>query len=353
MAYSTETRVFPINPDNPEAEPIRIAAELIREGRLVAFPTETVYGLGANALDAEAIDKIYRAKRRPASDPVIAHISDMAQLDQLAQNIPPKAYELANAFWPGALTLVLQRAPGIPPNIATGLSTVAIRMPAHPVARALIQAAGVPIAAPSANTFTHPSATTAEHVLTDLRDHVDLVLDGGPTHIGLESTVVDMTGDIPSVLRPGGVVLDDLKTIILDVEMIERYTSESEHTSAPGQMLKHYSPKAPVTLFTGPLYSVLIAMKESCQMHKERGQRVGLLLAEEDCHHLGEVGVVVSLGKRTDLRSISHHLFAGLRELDAQHVDVILARDFGRAGLGAALWDRLVRAAEGNVIKVG
>ncbi len=352
MAYSTETRVFPIDPNTPDHESIRIAADLIRQGKLVAFPTETVYGLGANALDAEAIDRIYRAKRRPASDPVIAHISDMAQLEQLAHRIPSNAYELAAAFWPGALTLVLQRAPHVPQNIATGLQTVAVRMPAHPVAQALIQAAGVPIAAPSANTFTHPSATTAEHVLLDLRDHVDLILDGGQTQIGLESTVLDLTSETPLVLRPGGVLLDDLKLIIPDVKMIERYTNEDEPTSAPGQMLKHYSPKAEVTLFTGPLYSVLIAIRQMCLTYQEQGRRVGLLLAEEDCHHLGDVGVVFSLGKRADLKTISHNLFVGLRELDAQQVDVILTRDFGRTGLGAALWDRLVRAAEGHVIKV-
>ncbi|HRF94844.1 MAG TPA: L-threonylcarbamoyladenylate synthase, partial [Aggregatilineales bacterium] len=207
MSYSAKTRILRVDPQHPEEANIQIAAQTIRAGGLVAFPTETVYGLGANALDAQALDRIYLAKDRPSSDPIIAHIATLAQLHTLAIDVPEQLVALlADHFWPGALTLVLKRAPHVPANIATGLNTIAMRMPAHPVARALILASGVPIAAPSANTFTRPSATTAHHVLEDLLDRVDIVLDGGETNIGLESTVLDLTNpQTPIILRPGGV----------------------------------------------------------------------------------------------------------------------------------------------------
>jgi L-threonylcarbamoyladenylate synthase len=354
VSYSAKTRILRVDPQHPEEANIQIAAQTIRAGGLVAFPTETVYGLGANALDAQALDRIYLAKDRPSSDPIIAHIATLAQLHSLAIDVPEQLVALlAEHFWPGALTLVLKRAPHVPANIATGLNTIAVRMPAHPVARALILASGVPIAAPSANTFTRPSATTAHHVLEDLLDRVDILLDGGETNIGLESTVLDLTNpQTPIILRPGGVLLDDLRRILPTVQLAPRYLTTDEATSSPGQLLKHYSPRAKIKLFTGPLYSVLLAMKEMAQSHQKRGEKVGLLIATEDCHHLAEYGIIHALGKRDDLKAISHNLFAGMRQLDSQKVDVILTRDFGRTGLGAALWDRLLRASEGRVIDV-
>lgn len=354
VSYFAKTRILQVNPNQPNDENIQIAAHIIRNGGLVAFPTETVYGLGANALDGDALDRIYQAKERPTSDPIIAHIAHIDQLHQLAIQIPLHVVtRLAERFWPGALTLVLHRAPHIPANIATGLNTIAVRMPAHPIAHALIAASGVPIAAPSANTFTRPSATTAQHVLEDLQDRVDVVLDGGETNIGLESTVIDLTNpDIPIILRPGGVLLDELRAILPNIQLAPRYLKADEATSSPGQMLKHYSPRAKIKLFAGPLYSMLLAMKETAQSHLNRGEKVGLLIANEDCHHLTDFGILYPLGKRDDLKTISHNLFAGMRYLDSQKVDVILTRDFGRSGLGAALWDRLLRAAEGRVIDV-
>jgi L-threonylcarbamoyladenylate synthase len=354
VSYFAKTRILQVNPNQPDDENIQIAAQIIRDGGLVAFPTETVYGLGANALDADALDRIYQAKERPASDPIIAHIAHIDQLHQLAIHLPLHLVTpLAERFWPGALTLVLHRAPHVPSNIATGLNTIAVRMPAHPIARALIIASGVPIAAPSANTFTRPSATTAQHVLEDLQDRVDVVLDGGETTIGLESTVLDLTNpQTPMILRPGGVLVDELRAILPNIQLAPRYLKTDETTSSPGQMLKHYSPRAKIKLFAGPLYSMLLAMKETAQSHLNRGEKVGLLIANEDCHHLTGCGIVHPLGKRDDLKTISHNLFAGMRYLDSQKVDVILTRDFGRSGLGAALWDRLLRAAEGRVIDV-
>ncbi len=356
MKQATVTQVLKVDSSHPDdtqsASAIRIAAAAIRAGQLVAFPTETVYGLGANALDAAAIERIYAAKQRPANDPIIAHIADLDQLRALAVDIPAVAFDLAKVFWPGALTFVLKRADSVPGNIATGRDTVAVRMPANAIANALIRAAGVPIAAPSANTFTRPSATTADHVLQDLGGRIDIILDGGATSIGLESTVLDLTGAVPVVLRPGGVIMDDILGIVPHAQFQPQFQSVDTPTSSPGQMLKHYSPHAQMVLYRGLLYSVLIAMREAVEQYEAAGKRVGVLVADEDTHHFEGVGLTHALGKRADLKAISHNLFAGLRELDTHGVDVILTRDFGRAGLGAALWDRLLRAAEGHVIDV-
>jgi L-threonylcarbamoyladenylate synthase len=353
LTYSAQTRVLIVDPKSPDPGTIRDVARALRAGKLVAFPTETVYGLGANALDSVAIDNIYKAKERPLGDPVIAHIHDPNQLDLLAIDLPKSAYRLAQRFWPGPLTLVLRRAPDVPANLATGRDTVAVRMPAHPVALALLKAARVPVAAPSANTFSRPSATTAAHVVNDLNGRVDIVLDGGATTIGLESTVLDLTGDQPVILRPGGLIIGDLRTVTPDVTIAPGYASIDEHETSPGRMLKHYSPRAKVSLYSGALDAVLESMRTAAMKSHESGYRVGVLVADEDGEQFSTPTIVRTLGPRQNLAAISHDLFAGLRDLDAQSVDVILTRDFGREGIGTALWDRLVRAAEGRVILVG
>lgn len=356
LVYTATTQVLKVNPYHPEADHITQAADALRAGRLVAFPTETVYGLGANALNADAIARIYSAKQRPAGDPVIAHIHQAEQLLMLATDVPELAYRLAKFFWPGPLTLVLQRAPGVPANIASGLNTVAVRMPHHPVAVALLRATGLPVAAPSANTFTRPSATTAAHVLEDLDGHVDIVLDGGPTTIGLESTVVDLTAPAPVVLRPGGVSLESLRAIIPEITLAPRFLRLDDDTetpsASPGQLVKHYSPRAEMLLFSGPVDAVIAQMQFTAQRLGSQGKRVGVLAPDEEFDYFAKMAEVKLLGPRDDLAAISHSLFAAIRMLDGRDVDVILVRDFGREGLGAALWDRLLRAAEGRVIEV-
>jgi L-threonylcarbamoyladenylate synthase len=351
LTYYAATRLLRVDPDRPDAAAIAAAAEVLRAGGLVAFPTETVYGLGANALDREAIDRIYRAKQRPANDPIIAHIYATEQLALLAQAIPATALLLAERFWPGPLTLVLPRAASVPANIAAGLDTVAIRMPAHPVARALLAALDLPIAAPSANTFTRPSATTAAHVLEDLDGHVDIVLDGGPATIGLESTVLDLTNTPPVVLRPGGVVLDELRAVIPEVELSARFLQDDTPAVSPGQMLRHYAPRARMIVYSGEHEAALAAMQEAVARAVQSGRKVGVLATQESAH-LFAGAEVISLGAERDLEAISRGLFAALRELDARGVEEVFVRDFGRDGLGAALWDRLVRAAEGRIIEV-
>ncbi|MBZ0296546.1 MAG: threonylcarbamoyl-AMP synthase [Anaerolineae bacterium] len=356
MGNLTYTRLIAIDAEHPDPETIQLAAEQVQKGGLVAFPTETVYGLGANALDASAIGKIYSAKGRPSNNPLIAHIATLEQIEQVAVDIPETAYQLAAYFWPGPLTLVLPRHERVPDVASAGRDTVAVRFPAHPVARALIKAAGVPIVAPSANRFTRPSATTAQHVLADLNGRVDIILDGGPTHIGVESTVLDLTAPTPIVLRPGGVTLEALQTVLPEILAPAQHVPMDDaeaRPASPGMLIKHYSPNAEVLVFDGEAEAVTRRMRETASQRMADGQRVGLLLTDEDRPAFADLPVVVQpLGAAHDLAHIAQQLFAGLRALDAQQVDVILARQFPAEGMGRAIADRLLRAAEGRVIEV-
>lgn len=350
----SRTRVVRVDPSHPDPTIIQGAAALLRAGQLVAFPTETVYGLGANAFDEQAIQRIFEAKERPESDPLIVHIVDIAQLDLVATDVPQVARDLTARFWPGPVTFVLRRSATIPPNVSARLDTVAVRMPEHPVAQAIVQAAGVPIAAPSANLFTRPSPTTAQHVIDDLDGRIALIVDGGPTTIGLESTIVSLVDQPPVVLRPGGVTLEALRVALPTVVFNPRYlTMDHVQAPAPGMLLKHYSPNADVLLFTGALDSILTQMYSTAHAVIETGKRVGILSPDEEQPVFADLPVVIALlGSRNDLETISARLFSGLRELDQQHVDVILVRGFERTGLGVAIWDRLLRATEGQVIDV-
>jgi L-threonylcarbamoyladenylate synthase len=351
-AYTAETRVFAVNSEYPDPTVIHQAADVIRAGGLVAFPTETVYGLGANATDANAVSRIFSAKGRPATDPIIVHVAALEQLDSVARNIPDLARTLAAQFFPGPLTLVLQRNETIPSNVSAGRDSVAVRMPSHPVARALLQAAGVPVAAPSANTFSRPSATTAQHALEDLNGRVDIILDGGATPIGVESTVLDLTGETPVVLRPGGISLEMLAPYISNIKWQPKYLHIDENAASPGQLTKHYSPDATVLLFDGEREAVFERMLQTARDEMAHGRKVGILAVEEECPIFEALPVrVVSLGSEGNLAQISANLFAALRQLDRLGVDLILAHGFGCEGLGAAIWDRLVRAAEGKVIE--
>ncbi|MEO0435718.1 MAG: L-threonylcarbamoyladenylate synthase [Pseudomonadota bacterium] len=351
LSETRSTKVIRVEACTPDPAAIHTAAQVIQNGGLVAFPTETVYGLGANALDADAIRSIYRAKQRPSGDPIIAHIYSLAQLDQLAQHVPPAALAFAEAFWPGPLTLILRRAPEIPAVLAEGMDTIAVRMPAHPVATSLLRTANLPIGAPSANRFTRPSATSADHVLEDLAGRIDLLLDGGPSNIGIESTVLDLT-EHPRILRPGGITLDALRAVVPEVTTASRFLGEKELSISPGQMLKHYSPRAQLLLYRGPDSAVLARQAENCADAEAAGQRSGVLALATDELAFPANTLVERLPKDSSLAGVSNALFAAIRTLDSQGCDIILARDFGRSGLGEAIWDRLLRAAEGKVIDV-
>jgi L-threonylcarbamoyladenylate synthase len=349
-----ETQVFAVDPSHPDPAAITTAAEMLRRGGLVAFPTETVYGLGANATDSAAVSRIFEAKGRPASDPLIVHIAASDALETVTRDIPPLTQTLAAAFWPGPLTLVLPRHPNIPANVSAGMETVAVRMPRHPVALALLSAAGLPVAAPSANTFSRPSATTAAHVYEDLGGWIDIILDGGATPIGLESTVLDLTGETPLVLRPGGITLEQLERYIPNIQVKPRFLTTDTAASSPGQSIRHYAPRAPMFLFTGSDRARILAqMRSNAETLRARGQRVGILAADEEQATFSDLdATIITLGSLENLAEIGANLFARIREIDAQGVEVILVRAFGREGLGIAIWDRLVRAAEGRIIEV-
>ena len=349
-----QTRVLQTDPQDPSPVVIAEAAAVLRRGGLVAFPTETVYGLGANALDEAAVRAVFAAKGRPANDPLIVHVASAEEVWRVVREFPPRARRLAEACWPGPLTLLLPRAPVLPLPVTAGLDTVGVRVPSHPVALALIKAAGVPVAAPSANRFGHTSPTRAEHVLHDLAGQIDLVVDGGETTVGVESTVLDVTADPPRVLRPGGVTVEALERLLGTRVAVG---AQDEQIRAPGQLLRHYAPRACMIVFEGTAEAALHAIGERAEDSLRQGRRVGLLLATDDLARLPHLAqhprvAVERLGPSTDLAAVARHLYDALRRLDARQPDVILARTFGTSGLGLAITDRLRRAAEGRVIQI-
>jgi L-threonylcarbamoyladenylate synthase len=354
------TKVLKVNPDNPEFDAVLEAARVIQTGGLVAFPTETVYGLGAHGLSATAVRKIFEAKRRPSTDPLILHVASPLEIEMLTTVSAMRVLErqidaLSESFWPGALTLILPRGSGVPLEVTGGGNTVAVRVPSHKIAQALIRAAGVPIAAPSANLFSRPSPTTAADVLEDLKDRVDMVLDGGATEIGLESTVLDLTTTIPTLLRPGGVPLEELERVLGEVALPgEVWVDANSIAPSPGMQLKHYAPRAKMVCLMGAVGMPLrAALKKEADAILESGQRLGLLLCHSSMLSLDGINAErVNLGACSNQWFIASQLFTGLRALDRSGVDVILTHGFADVGLGRAINDRLYRASEGQVVHV-
>jgi L-threonylcarbamoyladenylate synthase len=349
------TTVVRVDPWHPDPARLASAAACLAGGGLVAFPTETVYGLGAHALDADALTRLFNAKERPAHDPVIVHVAALADVAPLIARIPPTVAALAARFWPGPLTLVLPKSSAVPAQATAGLETVAIRIPAHPVALALIAAAGVPVAAPSANLFSRPSPTNAAHVLEDLKDRIDMVVDGGATSIGVESTVLDLTGDVPTVLRLGAVSVEALRAIVPAVRAgvanaASAHGTSAEDTSprpAPGMLATHYSPRTPLVLYEGDRELVLDQLMRDALGAVSRGKWVGVITANEDAIGPATANIrVIRLGSESDSAEAARRLFGAFRELDAVGVDLILVRGFRVTdGLGLAVRDRLRRAA--------
>lgn len=349
-----QTVVLIVDPVSPEPALIQQAATVLKDGGLVAFPTETVYGLGANALDARAVQGIFTAKARPANDPLIVHLAGYERLLDVVAGVLPLAYDLAEHFWPGPLTLVLPRHARVPLAVTAGGPTVAVRVPAHPVALALIRAAGVPVAAPSANRFGRLSPTRAEHVLDDLEGRIDLVLDGGPTPVGVESTVLSLVTPVPTILRPGGISREALEAVLGEVDVLERAFSSEEAAPSPGTLTKHYAPRAELVLYQGARNAVLRAMRQAALDLICEGTHVGLLINDEDFPAFAGISATLqSVGTAGRLEDVARQLFAALRALDQAGVAVILARDFGTGGLGLAIRDRLARAANGHIVEVG
>ncbi|NPV54578.1 MAG: threonylcarbamoyl-AMP synthase [Firmicutes bacterium] len=411
MSGSKNTEVIRVDPIHPELDLIRRAARLLRDGGLVAFPTETVYGLGANALDEEAVKDIFRAKGRPADNPLIVHIARREDLQGVVSAVPLVAERLIDQFWPGPLTLIFPRHPGLPYVTTGGIDTVAVRMPDHDIALGLIAEAGVPVAAPSANTSGRPSPTAAEHVIDDLGGKVDLILDGGPTAVGVESTVLDITVTPPVILRPGGTTPEDIQAVIGEVILPGLGAREARHGSpgspdlapgiaedqgqdqapkAPGMKYRHYSPEAEVILFEartrpgagegrvsgdraggaqagdgamGAMGTMVSMIWSVATRLATRGKRVGIMCTDETCGAYARLADsapmgtrsrldIVSSGTRHDLSTIASRIFALLRQFDDDGADVILVEGVDERGLGFAVMNRLRKAAGGRIILV-
>lgn len=329
------------------------AGQILRDGGLVAFPTETVYGLGANALDASAARKIYAAKGRPSDNPLIIHIAKMEALDKIVSQVPPKALELAKLYWPGPLTMIFPKSNIVPSQITGGLNSVAVRMPDHAIALAVIEAGGGFIAAPSANTSGRPSPTKAAHVKSDLGGNVDMIIDGGDTTIGLESTIVDFTEDEITILRPGAITKAMIEAVIGPVQMVKEETLDEsgEAPKAPGMKYTHYAPQAPLFIVTGESLAVSKTINEKVQEELEQGKPVGIICAKENLVKYPR-GLVKSLGELEDEDSIARHLYASLREFDESGVVNIYSESFDTPRLGLAIMNRLKKAAGGKIIKV-
>jgi L-threonylcarbamoyladenylate synthase len=351
-----QTIMLKVDSQQPDIKQVQVAAKIIREGGLVAFPTETVYGLGADALNSKAVLALFKAKKRPLDNPPIVHVENMKDVYTLAEYVPPSADKLMKEFWPGPLTLVFKRSKAVPDVTVADLDTVAVRMPNHAVALALIKESRCPIAAPSANLAGKPSTTSAEHVFNDLNGRIDAILDGGPTRIGVESTVLDLSAEPAMVLRPGATSLEALKKVLGDVKLHPFVVAEKElaveKARSPGMKHRHYAPKAPVTLVEGAVSPVMATVKSLICAYWLQDKRVGVLATAETAWAY-EADVVKSLGSRRNVDGMAANLFRLLREFDEENVDVIIAESVPTEGLGLAVMNRLRKASGYHIVKAG
>ena len=347
------TKIVKIDPAHPRMEEIREAGRIIREGGLVAFPTETVYGLGGNALDVTASQRIYAAKGRPSDNPLIVHIADMASLLPLVTEIPEAARKLASACWPGPLTMIFHKSSIVPLETTGGLDSVAVRFPSHPIACALIREGGGYVAAPSANTSGRPSPTMAEHVIEDLKGKTEMIVDGGSVGIGLESTIVDFTENIPTILRPGYINEQMLRDILGEVRMDKGLLAENSriHPKAPGMKYRHYAPKGSLLIVEGQTDRVAAKIEEMAREKTAAGYTVGIIGTDESVGRYSS-GIIKSIGTRSDEESIGRHLYSVLREFDDCGAAYIFSESFDTPKMGQAIMNRLLKAAGHQVIKV-
>lgn len=344
------TKVVKIDPNNIDYEILSEAALIIQNGGTVVFPTETVYGLGADALNEDACDKIFKAKGRPSDNPLIVHINSLKELSELVNDIPENAKILAEHFWPGPLTMILNKKDIVSYKVTAGLETVAIRMPKSKIANELIRLSKRPIAAPSANTSGKPSPTNASHVIEDMLGRVDMIIDGGSCEIGLESSVIDITGETPTILRPGGVTKEDVEKLFGKCEYDPAIIKSDENIvpKSPGQKYRHYSPKAEVILYKGNLYKIVDAIKKDCKSYIEAGKKVGIMATDQTKDFYNE-GIVRVVGDRKKPITIASDLFNELRNFDSLGVDIILAEAFDDIGIGKAIMNRLEKASSKKI----
>jgi L-threonylcarbamoyladenylate synthase len=349
-----KTQIIKLDIKNIDSDKLSYIADVLKDGGLVAFPTETVYGLGANALNENAVKNIFKAKGRPSDNPLIVHISDYKILDTITSNIPENALQLMAKYWPGPLTLVMEKSSKIPFIITAGLSSVAVRFPSHPIARALIAASGLPIAAPSANLSGKSSPTTAEHVIADLNGKVDVIVDAGNCNVGLESTVLDVTVNPPMLLRPGGITPNQIEAvvgkIVLDPALMNNKTIKSIPKS-PGMKYTHYSPKADLIIVEGNLNNVVKKINELQNKYENDGLNVGIL-ATEQTKAFYNSSEIISMGDRLNPDSIASNLFWSFREFDNRNIQIIIAEAIDNSGIGLAIMNRMTKAAGNNVIHV-
>ena len=329
------------------------AVTIIKNGGLVAFPTETVYGLGANGLDENAVPKIYEAKGRPSDNPLILHISEFDEIKNIVKEIPDTAVILADEFWPGPLTMVLKKSEIVPYRTTGGLESVAVRMPSNKIAREFIKMTGVPVAAPSANASGRPSPTKASHVLGDLDGKIDMVIDGGTVDIGLESTIVDVTGEIPIILRPGFITEEMLSEAIGRVQIDEAVKNLSPDNNlkpkAPGMKYRHYAPQGKMTIYKGKPEKVVKIINE--ETAKSEGKKTAVLATDETKRYY-KADIVISVGSREDCESIAHNLFDALRSFDDMGAEIIFSEGFDESRLGFAIMNRLHKSAGYNIVNV-
>ena len=353
--YKMNTKIIKITDKTQgNEEELVVAAKILKAGGLVAFPTETVYGLGANALNEEAARKIYAAKGRPSDNPLIAHISCMDELPALVAKIPEAGRKLAEKFWPGPLTMIFPKSAAVPYGTTGGLDTVAVRMPSDPVANRLIRLAGIPVAAPSANTSGRPSPTKAEHVIEDMDGKIEMIIDGGEVGIGVESTIVDVSGEAPTLLRPGAVTIEMLRDTLGTVEIDPAILGPMKagvKPKAPGMKYRHYAPKAEMTLVEGENGLVVDYINQRVKAALAAGKKAGVICTEESRKFYHD-GILQVIGSREHEETVAHNLFAVLREFDDLDVDCIFSESFSEDQLGRAIMNRLCKAAGYHIVKL-
>ena len=349
-----DTIIEKVDPGHIDTDVMEQAGKLIAEGELVAFPTETVYGLGGDALDPDASRKIYAAKGRPSDNPLIVHIADFDDMKRVASEVPEQAKKLADAFWPGPLTMIVWKSDAVPEATTGGMQTVAVRMPNHPVALELIRRSGCLIAAPSANTSGRPSPTEAQHVAEDLSGKIAMILDGGPVGIGIESTIIDLTEEKPMILRPGYITPEMLSEVLQEEVVIDPGIIAADDTrkpKAPGMKYKHYAPKAEMIIVDGAQDAVIHKINELTAAKRAEGKKVAVIATDETKDRY-DAQVILSMGKRADEDAIAQHLYKILRECDELDVGEIYSECFQTPRIGQAIMNRLLKAAGHTVIHV-
>ena len=349
-----DTKIEKVDPGHIDTDVMEQAGKLIAEGELVAFPTETVYGLGGDALDPDASRKIYAAKGRPSDNPLIVHIADFDDMKRVAREVPEQAKKLADAFWPGPLTMIVWKSDAVPEATTGGMQTVAVRMPNHPVALELIRRSGCLIAAPSANTSGRPSPTEAQHVAEDLSGKIAMILDGGPVGIGIESTIIDLTEEKPMILRPGYITPEMLSEVLQEEVVIDPGIIAADDTrkpKAPGMKYKHYAPKAEMIIVDGAQDAVIHKINELTAAKRAEGKKVAVIATDETKDRY-DAQVILSMGKRADEDAIAQHLYKILRECDELDVGEIYSECFQTPRIGQAIMNRLLKAAGHTEIHV-